>query len=208
MQSKEQNTCHGGRCIKHHHRRTRACFPRYLGNAGITRWTLARRCQAIDTQATASGAVKDSEMPHLSSERRYWRHYWVISSMLVFNARSPDHSRVNGSSWPQQAHMHFPPVALMAKVPPKRQHHHDVPAYTHTHTYALLTHCIALSHRTRPPSQPARASQATVVESRNVNPPRLDALEDRASPSYPNLTDTTLPTYLPDSILGQPHRTW
>lgn len=59
--------------------------------------------------------------------------------------------------------------------------------HTHTHTYALLTHCIALSHRTRPPSQPARASQATVVESRNVNPPRLDALEDRASPSYPNL---------------------
>lgn len=138
------------------------------------------------------GPSKIPRCPISAQRDRYWRHYWVMSSMLVFNARSPDHSRVNGSSWPQQAHMRFPPVALMAKVPPKRQHHHDVPAYTHI--YALLTHCIALSHRTRPSSQPARASQATVVESRNVNPPRLDALEDRASPSYPNLTT---PRYLP-----------
>lgn len=55
--------------------------------------------------------------------------------------------------------------------------------HTHTHTH---TRFIDPLHRpiqphTRPPTQPARASQATVVESQDVNPPRLDALEDRAS---------------------------
>lgn len=102
--------------------------------------------------------------------------------MLLARSREMGHHGLS-----RQAHMrttsHRPKAPPPETAPP-----HNVPAYAHTHTHTHTgTHICFIDplHRPiqphTPPTQPARASQATVVESQDVNPPRLAALEDRAS---------------------------